>query len=305
MAPSSSAFQATPAAGVASEPQIEHVSDTAVWVATYRALETERPDALFRDPLASVLVGERGRRLAAAMPHGKLMAWVMAVRTVSIDRLVLDALADGVDCVLNLGAGLDTRPYRMALPPALRWVEVDFPQMVAFKDAALADEKPACALERIPLDLSDRDARRALFARLGSEAKRVLVITEGVILYLTNEEAGSLAEDLAAVPQFEAWIQDFHLGPMRNRLPRGWAKKLKAAPFRFDGTGWFDFFRQRGWEANTTLYAPEEGMRLGRRPPLLFPRALLFWLMPRSALEKMRKFSGYVRLKRTSRPVAG
>lgn len=37
---------------------IENVSDTAFWVAHYRALETKRPDALFHDPLAGVLAGE-------------------------------------------------------------------------------------------------------------------------------------------------------------------------------------------------------------------------------------------------------
>jgi len=36
---------------------IEHVTDTAFWIASLRALESERPDALFRDPLAGLLAG--------------------------------------------------------------------------------------------------------------------------------------------------------------------------------------------------------------------------------------------------------
>jgi O-methyltransferase involved in polyketide biosynthesis len=36
---------------------IEHISDTARWVAFYRAMETERPDAIFRDPFARQLAG--------------------------------------------------------------------------------------------------------------------------------------------------------------------------------------------------------------------------------------------------------
>jgi len=43
------------------DPTIGHVSDTALCVAVYRAEESERPDALFKDPLARRLAGERGR----------------------------------------------------------------------------------------------------------------------------------------------------------------------------------------------------------------------------------------------------
>src|SRR5262245_27077063 len=96
------------------------VADTALWVATYRARETERPDALFRDPLAGVLAGERGKKIAQALAHSEIMYWVMVLRTVAIDDLVTKAISLGVDTVLNLGAGLDTRPYRMNLPPSLR-----------------------------------------------------------------------------------------------------------------------------------------------------------------------------------------
>ena len=42
--------------------QIENISDTARWVAVYRAMETERPDAIFRDPFAARLAGDTGRR---------------------------------------------------------------------------------------------------------------------------------------------------------------------------------------------------------------------------------------------------
>ena len=47
---------------------IESVSDTAFWIAHYRAVETKRRDALFRDPLAGVLAGDRGEKIARAMP---------------------------------------------------------------------------------------------------------------------------------------------------------------------------------------------------------------------------------------------
>ena len=47
--------------------EIEHVSDTAFWVATFRAPESERADAVFEDPLAGILAGEKGREIVKSM----------------------------------------------------------------------------------------------------------------------------------------------------------------------------------------------------------------------------------------------
>jgi hypothetical protein len=95
---------------------IEHVSDTAFWVARHRANESARPDALFHDPLAARLAGERGAEIARTLPNAHMTGWAVVMRTLIIDELILSAIAQGVDTVVNLGAGLDTRPYRMALP---------------------------------------------------------------------------------------------------------------------------------------------------------------------------------------------
>src|SRR5262245_45330698 len=95
---------------------IRNISDTALWVAIHRADESARPDALFRDPLASRLAGERGRAIRDALPHPAQRAWPFVTRTYLFDQFIAAAVADGVDLVLNLAAGLDTRPYRMTLP---------------------------------------------------------------------------------------------------------------------------------------------------------------------------------------------
>src|SRR5690349_17472250 len=118
---------------------VSHVSDTALWVATYRAMESERPDALFHDPYARLLAGERAETILATLPKAKTWAWPMIVRTAVLDQLILEAVErKGVDTVLNLAAGLDARPYRLALPPELRWIEVDFPDVIAYKQEQMA-----------------------------------------------------------------------------------------------------------------------------------------------------------------------
>ena len=67
---------------------IRNVSDTALWVAIYRAMESERPDAIFRDPYARRLGGERGETIVRQMPNGAAMAWPMIVRTAVMDEIV-------------------------------------------------------------------------------------------------------------------------------------------------------------------------------------------------------------------------
>jgi methyltransferase (TIGR00027 family) len=131
----------------------------------------------------------------------------MIVRTAVMDEVILQAIErDGVGTVLNLAAGLDTRPYRLALPSTLRWVEVDFPDVVAYKEEELAGERPACALERVGIDLTDVPRRRALFGRIGSAERPVLVVSEGLLIYLTHRSR------VATAPQDDGQDVGSHCG---------------------------------------------------------------------------------------------
>ena len=148
--------------------EIQHTSESALLTAGWRAMESSRSDALFHDPLAAGLAGERGLRIARTRPEG---AWVVAIRTVLIDAFVRSAISSGIDTVINLGAGLDTRPYRMDLPSSLHWIEVDHPSLIEGKTAHLSSEVPACSIERVGLDLTDGDARRELFDWIWTTSK--------------------------------------------------------------------------------------------------------------------------------------
>ena len=273
---------------------IRDVSDTALWVATYRAQESQRPDALFHDPLAARLAGDRGKQIADAMPYPKIMNWILVIRTVAIDRLVLKAVEGGADAVINLGTGLDTRPYRMKLPQSLRWIEVDFPHIIEYKNEKLASEKPVCHLERIALDLSNRLERRALFQRMGAESKKAVVITEGVIPYITSEDAAALSEDLFSIPAFLYWIQDYRQGGLRQWTPRRMKTIFKDAPFKFDVLDWLGFFQKQGWKIDENILAWNESQRVRRPFPFLFPWTLIGLLLPPKTRKRMREASGYV-----------
>src|SRR5579864_215114 len=100
----------------------EHVSDTAICAAIYRALETESIHAVIQDPFARLLAGERGEKIARILQ--KKDSWGWTTRVWLFDFLIAEQIRQGADLVINLGAGLDARPYRMDLPASMTWVEV-------------------------------------------------------------------------------------------------------------------------------------------------------------------------------------
>jgi methyltransferase (TIGR00027 family) len=267
---------------------IADVADTAYWVAGIRAQETARPDAVFKDALASAVAGPRGMRIARSMPNSAITHWGVVLRTSAIDRLIEDAVRRGVHTFVNLGAGLDTRPYRMQLPPHTRWIEIDFADLVQLKNAVLWDYTPTCRIERIGLNLLDREARRDALAAYASQDGRSMLIAEGVIPYLSNEEAASLAKELSE--SFQYWILDFDNSG--GKTPRTWARQLKASPFLFQPNDWFDFFEQCGWCAQQVITSAAESERLNRRYPFVFPRGVLMRALPRAMRQQILGLSG-------------
>jgi methyltransferase (TIGR00027 family) len=282
-------------------PLISNVSDTARWVAFYRAMESERPDAIFHDPFARRLAGEQGEAIVASMPKGRQMAWPMIVRTAVMDEIILRSIAhEGVDGVLNLAAGLDARPWRLPLPASLRWVDVDMPVMLDLKEATLQGEHPKCRYEGIRLDLSDEVGRRALFQRVASQATRVLVITEGLLVYLTPEAVAGLSADLHQQPNFVLWLTDLASPALLKMLSRSWGHRLAAgnAPMKFAPAESSRFFEAQGWREREYRAMFEESLRLKRTM-----RGARFWrligkLYPRKKQEEFKRFSGIVLLER-------
>jgi methyltransferase (TIGR00027 family) len=279
---------------------IQHVSDTAFLVAGFRALESDRPEPLFRDPLAWTLAGDHGRQILETVPKAFVGGWSVVIRTVIIDQFIKEAIEQGVDTILNLGAGLDTRPYLMELPNTLRWVEVDFPHVIDLKESRLADERPNCRLDRIRLDLTDRALRQQLLAEVSESAEKILVLTEGVVPYLSNSDVFELADDLRAVEKIRFWIVDY-FSPQALRYGRKHRTRfMRNAPFQFEPPNWFAFFDKRGWRASEVRYIAEEAERLGRPIPL--PLHLKLWLnlaglfVSRSRRERMKRFAAYVLL---------
>lgn len=283
------------------ENPIENVSDTSFWVAYFRAQETARPDALFNDPFAARLAGEHGKRIAESMPElSRYTAWSVVARTVIIDRFIENGVRSGdIDAVVNLGAGLDARPYRMNLPSTFPWVEVDYPNIIQYKTKILANEKPRVQLARIELDLAVAEKRRAFFASVLPSAKKILVLTEGVIPYLTESQTEELGKDLFTRAEFSAWVTEYFDPKVYPYLRRSARQKLmRKSPFVFYPQNWFGFFEKTGWVEKETRFTAEIAEESGRMPPMPKFLGWIFPFLPKKVREGAVRLMGYTMLKR-------
>lgn len=279
---------------------ITQVSDTAFMAAAFRAIETNHPNALFLDPFAAQLAGEQGKKIINSLPKKTLIGgWSVVLRTRIIDDFIRSAIAEGVDTILNLGSGLDTRPYRMELSKSLHWIEVDYAHVIEFKQSCLAGETPKCRLERVKLDLANTDARRTLLNAVAAQSKKVLVLTEAVTPYLSEDAVASLGKELESFESINYWLVDyFSPASYAYRRRSGMSKSMENAPFLFEPEDYFGFFLQAGWKPKEIKYFAIESERLRRPAP--FPLGIRIMLRILGAFaspsrrREMKQYAGFV-----------
>lgn len=279
---------------------INDVTDTATWVAYYRAKESKRKDAIFSDPFAEKLIGERGEKIAQDMAMtGKYTEWAVVSRTIIIDRFIQEQIKDGLEAVVNLGAGLDTRPYRLKLPSNFKWIEVDFPKMIRAKSDILKNEKPTCDLVRIEADLSNDSERWKALSDAALSSNKVLILTEGVLPYLSLEQVANLSKDIFSQDRFRFWVAEYFDPAVYKYLKDSRRmKKMKNAPFRFFPPDYLGFFESRGWKVKNLIYSGVIAKEFGRPMPMPVWAKLLLKVLPKKAREQAGKQTGYLLLER-------
>lgn len=272
---------------------LESVLDTSFWVANFRAIENKRENGLFKDPYAELLVSG-GKKLKKSF-DSDYVAWTVILRTIVIDEMIKRyAIEREIDAVINLGAGLDTRPYRLDLPNTLNWIEVDQAKIIEHKENILAKCNPKCRVERYSFDLSLSAERFEFLKEQNEKYTNILVLTEGVLPYLTEVEVGDLALELQELSNFKKWIAEYHSSEMYRHLRnKRKDKDMGDAAFKFFPLNWLDFFHERGWREKELIYLIEEGERLNRPFPMPWWAKLLYKVLPKSELEKFQKMVGF------------
>jgi methyltransferase (TIGR00027 family) len=172
------------------------LGSTALAVAACRATESTRIDAWFHDELAQHVVS--AAVAPPALSRG-LVRWV-AVRTRFLDELVAKAVADGIRQVVIVGAGLDSRAYRLALPRDLTVFEIDHAEVIALKQRLLDELElmSNCRRRVVVADLVTDDWLHELTDTGWTPSQPTVWVAEGLLVYLNHEERTRLLTQLAA-----------------------------------------------------------------------------------------------------------
>ncbi|KAA2259413.1 SAM-dependent methyltransferase [Solihabitans fulvus] len=229
------------------------VGATALAVAGFRALESERADRLFEDPFAADFVAAIGGTVALE-PKWVGLAHHVSIRTRFFDDQLLEAAEAGCRQVVLLAAGLDTRALRLAWPDGTTVFELDLPDVLAFKERVLAGRPPRCDRRTVVADLRE-DWPAALVAAGLRVDEPIAWLAEGILVYLTGDEVERLIGALRGVSPMGSRLALAH--SLRNT--RGvWRSTLTEEP-----VGWL---ARHGWHgvAHDTVGLSE---RYGRRVP--------------------------------------
>ncbi|WP_305091658.1 SAM-dependent methyltransferase [Prescottella sp. R16] len=253
----------------------EGVGATAVFVAAGRAFESERDDHLFDDPWAGEFVRSAGWAPTAetmdAASRDMLSTW-MAARTKFLDDYVLAAVAGGCRQVVLLGAGLDSRAFRLAWPAPVTVYELDTGDMVEFKSAVLAGATPDTAARVVvPVDLRD-DWPAALTGAGFHPDVPTAWILEGLLLYLPEDAVDILMRRLGELSapgsEIGATVTSVDVDAIRNdpdafrHGPLGREEWLDLLHWNGpdDPEAWLDGY---GWDA-TAVPTDDLARRYGR-----------------------------------------
>jgi methyltransferase (TIGR00027 family) len=226
-----------------------------VAAAMARARESTRADALFRDPLAQLLVDAATARMDPA-DLLRLSDWVDlfasrgVVRTRFIDDHLRDAAASCPQVVL-LGAGLDTRAFRLPWPDGTCLFEVDTPAVLRFKQRAIAGAAARCRRVLVEADpLAGWSDRRV--ASPFDPAVPTAWVTEGALHYLGDDGARRLLTWIGANSAAGSRLVLEHTAARPSAVFRG-----GLGP---DGPDWL---AGQGWTVRGHS-RPAVGLRLGR-----------------------------------------
>lgn len=275
------------------------VGVTAIGVALIRARESEREDRLLDDPYAR-LFGDAARQgfLDPAAPAGSADTWATIERLVEsfyegrvigvrlVDDSVRASVATGCRQVVLLGAGLDTRAFRLGFPRDVRVYEVDLPEMFAFKEPVLANRAadPTCERHVVPADL--RGDWQAALVEVGfQDTVPTAWVDEGVLGYLPREKASDVVATIGRLsapgsrfgaPRIQVDEEQPHYRELRklagrgesaNRPPTGLGPDpeewLNGQGWRTEFRSWNELVEPLGRAATTPT--PSDGILLAIR----------------------------------------
>jgi methyltransferase (TIGR00027 family) len=234
-------------------PDVEGVAATALLTAASRARESARSDALFVDPWADLLAGSAGREFLER--HEEVLTAttpIFVVRHRFFDDFLAGAARRGIQQIVLIAAGLDTRAYRLVWPTGTHIYELDQPQVLAYKQEVLdrAGATPECV--RVPVAADLRDDWPAILLAAGLRPDEPTAwLAEGLLFYLPETGARTLLTTMASLsaPDSVLGTDTMSATMLASEERRAWVSLYadSGAPFVFGTDDPEGFATSCGW----------------------------------------------------------
>ena len=259
------------------------VTITSRWAAALRARESQRPDGLFKDDLASVLAGPEGTLALEAWEKANPRRYeeganFVAIRVKFFDDLAQRLIAKGVRQVVIPAAGMDARAFRLDWPANTTVYEIDHPRLLEIKEQILKRENAVPKCRRVAVEANLKSDWEEPLMDFGFHAEDPSVwLVEGVLYYFAEETVRQL---LGHVSRLAAKGSGFGADLVSKSTLTSPGMQASLKEMEENGIGWKfgsdnpeEFLRQYGWSTKA-LQIGEEGANFGRWTAKVLPRSL-------------------------------
>ncbi|NES81865.1 MAG: class I SAM-dependent methyltransferase [Moorea sp. SIO2B7] len=205
------------------------VSNTAYYCCGIRMEDAKRDNSVCNDIYAQRFMDERGMQIFEPFKSEKMANIGSITRCRLIDDYLKAELANNSDLnVISIGAGFDTRPYRLT---GGNWLEIDEPQIITYKNEKLPVDECSNPLRRISIDF----AHESLADKLKKEDKdrHTIFVIEGVFMYLDSEAINKTVKALQEHFPKHALYCDLMTSQFFYKFTQNVHKKLVAAGGKF------------------------------------------------------------------------
>jgi len=237
------------------------VSKTAYYCCGVRMQDAESAHPVVNDTYARRLMGEEGLKYWEEFKNFKMPNAGNTARAYIIDNFLKEELLINPNStVIIIGAGLDSRAYRLN---GGIWIEIDEQAVIDYKNEILTESECKNKLVRIPINFETEKLSDKLYAYSGN--KHILIVVEGVLMYLTNDQRNVLLQTVSNLFPKHTLYCDLMSKKFFEKLGTPIHKKFSeyGATFKDLNTNPADLFLQYGYKQTDQVSMIQKAQELG------------------------------------------
>lgn len=203
--------------------QMQGVPETMLQTLYARAAYSKMGNAKFRDDKAVEIISRMDYDFSLAGKDTMMSKGVIA-RTILLDRMVGEFIRENPKgTVVNIACGMDTRVYRLKMPPSVRWYNLDLPETIEVRRRFLTEDGQISMIAKSAMDGN-------WAAEIEEPEGRTLVILEGFVMYLSQEDVKQILSIISGrFPQAEIIMETMSPWVVKNMKE----KSIEATKARF------------------------------------------------------------------------